>query len=111
MRATRCLEARRIICFKKEVVVASWIRAEFGVIMKWTECQRCAASPAAHHFCSQQFFICDTRGISVDVLAKCGDALVQLAKDDVCSVSAENVRLSSLHTTEFISVTQHKLSS
>src|SRR5829696_1512271 len=109
MRATRCFEARRIICFKKEVVVASWIGAELGVIMKWTECQRCAAAPPAHHFCGQQFFVFDTRRIRFHILTKCGDALVQLAKGDVCSVPAENFRLSSLHPTQLISIAQHKL--
>src|SRR5918995_584613 len=79
--------------------------------MKWTKCQRCTATPPAHHFCRQQFFSFDSRRIRFQVLTKSGNALVQLAKGDVGSVPAENFGHSPLHTTHLISIAQHKLSS
>src|SRR6185503_15973649 len=109
VRAARCLKARRIVCFKKEIVVASRIGAQFGVVVKRAQRQWRAAAPTAHHFRGQQFFLFDFRRIRFQILTKSSNALVQLAKDDVCSVPAENFGFSSLHTAELISITQHKL--
>ena len=77
--------------------------------MHWAQCQRRSATPAAHHLCRQQFFILGTLRVFLQIPAKVGDTLMELAKDDVSSVSSENFRLGLLNSTHLIGIAQDKL--
>src|SRR5688500_216354 len=54
VRAARSLKSYRVVCFKKEIVIAMWVCAQRGVVVKRTKRERRTATPAAHHFRRQQ---------------------------------------------------------
>src|SRR5262245_20769307 len=77
--------------------------------MKWAERKRCAASPAAHHLGGKKFLVHIAGCICLQKLAKVGDTLMELAKDNVRSISPEQFRVSFLYSSQLIRVTENKL--
>ena len=61
--------------------------------MHGTERQRSSTSPPAHDFRGEEFLLRGAGGVRLQVPAKFGDALVQLAEDNVASVSPEDAGL------------------
>src|SRR5262249_52117860 len=76
VRAARRLEPVRVVIPKEKVVVAARVCAQFWVVVKRAECQRRAASPTPHHLRRHQLLIFGPFGVSFQVTAKLGHALV-----------------------------------
>src|SRR5262249_11936390 len=109
VRAARSLETVRVVIPKEEVVVAQRICAQLRVIVKRTERQRCAASPTTHHLSCHQLLIFGTFRVLLQVAAELGHTLMQLAKDNVRAVAAQDSGHGLLDTAHLVRVTEHEI--
>ena len=111
VRAARGLVANRIIFFKEEGVIARRVFTQRGIVVHRTERKRSAAAPTAHHLRGDDLFVHRIGGVRFQILAKFGDSLVQLAKDDIGSIAAQDVRLRNRRAfAHFVGVTQYEFS-
>src|SRR5438132_14407425 len=88
VRADRALEASRVVIVVKEVVVATRVGSQRGVIPLRGERQWRAAPPAPDDLGSEQFLLLRTGRLGAQVLAERRHSLVELAKGDIGAVAA-----------------------
>src|SRR5215813_1326038 len=81
------------IVLEHEVVVSFRVCSQSGIIVHGTQSKGSATSPASHHLCGQEFLGLCALSICFQILSEVGDALVQLAKNNVASVATQNCRL------------------
>src|SRR5262245_12453885 len=83
--ARRRLVAGRIVG-KDEVVVATWVGAELGIVVQRADRQGSTAPPPPHHLRCEELLLFWTARAFLQVPPELPDALVELAKGDVGSV-------------------------
>src|SRR6185295_5285832 len=109
VRAARGLETVRVVLPKKEIVVAQRVCAQFPVIAKRAERQGGAAAPAPHHLSRRQLLIFGPLGVLLQVASERSHALMQLAKDNIRPVAAQDFGHGFLNAAHLVRITEHEL--
>src|SRR5262245_14932927 len=79
--------------------------------MKRAQCQWSAASPPPHHLGRHQLLVFGAFRVGLQIAAKLSHALVQLAKDNVCSIAAQDFRHCFLSATQLVRITKDEVTS
>src|SRR6266550_9000825 len=87
VRADRAPESSRVVIVVEEVVVASWVGSQRGVIPLRGERQWRAAPPAPDDLRGQQFLLLRAGGLCAQILPERRHALAELANGDIGAVA------------------------
>src|SRR5580700_4104807 len=93
VRAERYRIAMGIHLLIVEVVVALRIGTERRIVLVGCQHQRCAAAPAAHQLCCNQFLFFGRLSVLAQEVAELADMLLQAAISHIAAVAGQNLRL------------------
>src|SRR5215471_3293158 len=108
VRAAGGLESRRVILFIEESVVTSRVCPQCGIVVDRAEGQGCAAAPAPHQLCRQEFLLLRAGRVRLEVAAERRHTLVQLPEDDIGAVAAQDLGLRPLDAAHLVGIAQHE---